>query len=146
MHYHIGRYGLHDHNVSAHSHCFCFCVFLFSHSQDLLITLQTPDIDNNFNSLIARRGLIAVVAVRLVPAAPFALVNLILGATRIGWAPFLAGNVLGMLPMVSITAWLAPQILAQIQEPSGAGWAVVAAVLLLVAVATWGLKRWAKSL
>lgn len=98
------------------------------------------------NTLIARRGLLAVVAVRLVPAAPFALVNLILGATRIGWAPFLAGNVLGMLPMVSITAWLAPQILVQIQQPSSAGWAFVAGVLLLVAVATWGLKRWAKSL
>jgi len=98
------------------------------------------------NALVARRGLLAVVAVRLVPAAPFAVVNLLLGATRVGWGAFLLGNVLGMLPMVGITAWLAPQILAQIQQPSGTGWAFVVAVLLLVAGATWGLKRWAKSL
>jgi uncharacterized membrane protein YdjX (TVP38/TMEM64 family) len=98
------------------------------------------------NTLIARRGLLAVVAVRLVPAAPFAVVNLVLGATRVAWAPFLLGNVLGMLPMVCLTAWLAPQILAQIQHPSGAGWAFVAGVVILVAGATWGLKRWAKGL
>ncbi len=98
------------------------------------------------NALVARRGLLAVVAVRLVPAAPFAVVNLVLGATRVAWAPFLLGNVLGMLPMVSLTAWLAPQILAQLQHPSSAGWAFVAGVLALVAGATWGLKRWARSL
>ncbi|MBH9576380.1 TVP38/TMEM64 family protein [Inhella proteolytica] len=98
------------------------------------------------NALVARRGLLAVVAVRLVPAAPFAVVNLVLGATRVAWAPFLLGNVLGMLPMAGMTAWLAPQILAQLQHPSGAGWAFVVGVLVLVAGATWGLKRWARSL
>lgn len=98
------------------------------------------------NALVARRGLLAVVAVRLVPAAPFAVVNLLLGATRLGWAPFLAGNVLGMLPMVGITAWLAPQILAQLRQPSELGWAFLIAVLALVAGASWGLKRWARSL
>lgn len=98
------------------------------------------------NGLVGRRGLLAVVAVRLVPAAPFAVVNLVLGATRIGWPPFLLGNVLGMTPMVLITAWLAPQILAQLQQPSSAGWAVLAGVLGLVLLGTWALKRWARQL
>ncbi|MBB5204056.1 putative membrane protein YdjX (TVP38/TMEM64 family) [Inhella inkyongensis] len=98
------------------------------------------------NALVGRRGLLAVIAVRLVPAAPFAVVNLALGATLVGWRDFLLGNVIGMLPMVLTTAWLAPQILQQLQNPSGLGWAGLAGVIALVAGATWALKRWARQL
>jgi phospholipase D1/2 len=98
------------------------------------------------HALVARRGLLAVFVVRLVPAAPYAVVNLLLGTTPLGWQVFLLGNLLGMLPMVGITALLAPEILAQLQQPSEAGWAALAAVLLLIAVASWLLKRWARRL
>lgn len=96
------------------------------------------------NALVARRGFWAVLLVRLVPAAPFAVVTLLLGATPIRWLPFLLGNTLGMLPMVLATAWLAPQILAQLQAPSGAGLGLLAAVLLLLAAGSWALRRWAQ--
>lgn len=95
------------------------------------------------NALAERRGILAVVAVRLVPAAPFAVVNLLLGATRIGWGALLIGNALGMLPMLVATAWLAPHILAQLQQPSGLGWAALAGIVGLVIAASWGLRRWA---
>lgn len=98
------------------------------------------------NALVSRRGLLAVFIVRLVPAAPFAVVNLVLGATRIAWLPFVLGNAAGMLPMVLITAWLAPEILAQLQQPSETGWAALLAVIALIAGASWALKRWARSL
>jgi uncharacterized membrane protein YdjX (TVP38/TMEM64 family) len=98
------------------------------------------------NALVARRGLLAVFIVRLVPAAPYALVNLVLGTTPLPWQVFLLGNLLGMLPMVGFTAWLAPEILAQLQQPSRTGWALLLAVLALIAVATWLLKKWASKL
>lgn len=98
------------------------------------------------NALVARRGLLAVFIVRLVPAAPFAVVNLVLGSTRIAWLPFVIGNAAGMLPMVGITAWLAPEILAQLQRPSETGWAALLAVIALIIGASWALKRWARSL
>lgn len=98
------------------------------------------------NELVARRGLPAVIVVRLVPAAPFAIVNLVLGATRIAWLPFLLGNAVGMLPMIGITAWLAPEILAQLQQPSRSGWLALGLVIVFVALLSWGLKRWARSL
>jgi uncharacterized membrane protein YdjX (TVP38/TMEM64 family) len=93
------------------------------------------------NALVARRGLLAVVLVRLVPAAPFAMVNLMLGVTPLRWGTFLLGNSLGMLPMVMATAILAPQILAQLKHPTPLGWLFVAAVLALVLAGTWTLKR-----
>ena len=94
------------------------------------------------NQLVERRGLLAVVLTRLVPAAPFAVVNLMLGTTRISWPAFLLGNPLGMLPMVGVNALLAPHILKQLEQPSGAGWASLAAVLLFIVGVTWALRRW----
>ncbi len=98
------------------------------------------------NQLAARRGLLAVIAVRLVPAAPFAVVNLGLGTTRIGWADLLLGNAIGMLPMVGVTAWAAPQILAQLQHPNRWGLAALLALLGALALGTWGVRRWVQRL
>lgn len=95
------------------------------------------------NALVARRGLLAVFIVRLIPAAPFAVVNLMLGATPIRWLPFLLGNLLGMLPMVLVTAWAAPQILEQLRHPGGGGLVGLVVVLAVVAAVTVALKRWA---
>jgi len=95
------------------------------------------------NALVARRGLLAVVLVRLVPVAPFAMVNLMLGVTPIRIGTFLLGNTLGMLPMVLATALLAPQILKQLQNPTPLGWVFVGGIVVLVVAGTWGLKRWA---
>ncbi len=97
-------------------------------------------------ALAARRGLWAVIAVRLVPAAPFAVVNLVLGSTRIGWGALMLGNVIGMLPMVGVTAWAAPALLRQLQQPSAWGWAVAAAVVLLLAATGWLMRRWVRAL
>lgn len=96
------------------------------------------------NALVARRGFLAVFIARLVPAAPFAVVNLMLGVTPIRWPAFLAGTLVGMLPMVALTAWLAPEILQQLREPTQAGWLLVLTVVALIAAISWGLQRWAR--
>lgn len=98
------------------------------------------------NALAERRGLLAVIAVRLVPAAPFAVVNLMLGSTRIPWPALIVGNVLGMLPMVGITAWAAPAILKQIESPSAWGWSGIVLVVAFVAAVSLVLRRWVRTL
>jgi uncharacterized membrane protein YdjX (TVP38/TMEM64 family) len=98
------------------------------------------------NALAARRGLLAVIAVRLVPAAPFAVVNLALGTTRISWTDLLLGNVIGMLPMVGVTAWAAPQILAQLQHPNRWGLLALVGLLSALALGTWVVRRWVRRL
>lgn len=98
------------------------------------------------NLLVERRGLLAVLAIRLVPAAPFTIVNLVLGATRIRWGHFLIGTLIGMSPMAVVTAWVAPEILQQLQHPSGAGWGTLAAIVALLAGASWALRRWARGI
>jgi uncharacterized membrane protein YdjX (TVP38/TMEM64 family) len=98
------------------------------------------------NALAERRGLLAVIAVRLVPAAPFAVVNLVLGSTRIRWRALLLGNLLGMLPMVLVTAWAAPAILHQLQHPSAWGWAGLGGLLALLLGASLLVRRWVRAL
>ena len=44
--------------------------------------------------------------VRLVPAAPFTLVNLVAGAMRIRFLHYLAGTALGLLPGLAVMAAL----------------------------------------
>lgn len=60
--------------------------------------------------LLARfksRGLLTVIAVRLIPVAPFAVANMALGAAGIRYYHFMLGTALGMLPGAVAILWLA---------------------------------------
>lgn len=47
------------------------------------------------------RTLLVVILLRVPPNGPFAMTNLLLAATGVGWRPFLAGSMLGLLPRVA---------------------------------------------
>jgi phospholipase D1/2 len=60
---------------------------------------------NKVRQRIAKRGVIAVAAIRLVPIAPFTVVNLVAGASGIPVFDFIAGTLLGLLPgLIAISA------------------------------------------
>jgi len=59
---------------------------------------------------IARQGVLAVAAVRVVPVAPFTLVNLALGASAIKLVDYVAGTLLGMLPGLIVMSALGHRI------------------------------------
>jgi uncharacterized membrane protein YdjX (TVP38/TMEM64 family) len=53
---------------------------------------------NAISLKLARRGVLSVFIIRLLPVAPFAIVNLVAGATHIRLRDFVLGTLLGMLP------------------------------------------------
>ncbi|HWK97609.1 MAG TPA: VTT domain-containing protein [Pseudolabrys sp.] len=60
---------------------------------------------NRIRQKIASRGVVSIAAIRLVPVAPFTVVNLAAGASAIPVFDYMAGTVLGMLPgMIMISA------------------------------------------
>lgn len=60
---------------------------------------------NRVRQRVAKRGVIAVAAIRLVPVAPFTIVNLAAGASSIPVFDYMAGTFIGMLPgMIMISA------------------------------------------
>lgn len=50
------------------------------------------------DELLRRRGLAAMIGVRLVPVLPFTAINYTAGLTSIGWWPYFLGTAVGILP------------------------------------------------
>ncbi|MGN5480121.1 TVP38/TMEM64 family protein [Cupriavidus basilensis] len=53
---------------------------------------------NRLSQRVGQHGVLAMVALRLVPVAPFTLVNLVVGASRIRLRDCLLGTAIGMSP------------------------------------------------
>jgi uncharacterized membrane protein YdjX (TVP38/TMEM64 family) len=97
---------------------------------------------NLLSRRLAGRGLLAVAAVRLVPVAPFAVVNLIAGASHISFRDFIMGNALGMTPGALAMVIFLDQIMMALKTPGTGSVALVALTLALIAAGGWGLRRW----
>jgi phospholipase D1/2 len=81
---------------------------------------------------ITKRGVLAVAAIRLVPIAPFTLVNLVAGASRIPFADYVLGTVIGMAPGLILMSALGHQIWTMISEPTPTN-----ILLFVLAVLAW---------
>ena len=93
---------------------------------------------------LARPGVLAFVALRLVPLAPFTLVNLAAGANRVGLRDFLLGTFLGVLPAVFAVALFTERLLSALQNPGVMQWLWLAVVTLLLAGGAWLLGLWVR--
>jgi len=97
---------------------------------------------NRLTQVMRRRGFIAVTAVRLIPIAPFAVVNIVAGAFRIRLRDFIAGSAIGILPGTLIATVFGDQLMAELRRPGTGNLGLLAGVLLFAALATWALRRW----
>ena len=83
-----------------------------------------------------RRGLLAVMMVRVVPVAPFPVVNLAMGALRVPLRHFILGTAVGIMPGMLAATVLSDQLAAALQEPSSINaWYVAGAVLIIAGLA-----------
>jgi uncharacterized membrane protein YdjX (TVP38/TMEM64 family) len=67
---------------------------------------------------LQRRGLLAMVALRVVPVAPFSLVNLAAGAGSIRFVDFGLGTLIGMGPGIAAIALMGDRIAKVLANPS----------------------------
>ena len=94
---------------------------------------------NRLTGVLQRRGLVAVTLVRLVPIAPYLVVNIVMGAMRIRLHHFIIGTFLGMLPGGLAATVLSDQVAAALTSPARVNpWLVAAAILVFVALAISG--------
>jgi uncharacterized membrane protein YdjX (TVP38/TMEM64 family) len=100
---------------------------------------------NALSQRLARRGVLAIVAVRLVPIAPFAIVNMIAGASHIRLRDFLLGTAIGMTPGTLMLMLFTNQILQALKQPTTLSFALLALTVALIALGLWGVRRWARS-
>ncbi len=97
---------------------------------------------NALSRRLAKRGLLAMTLVRLLPLAPFTIVNAVAGASHIGWRDFLLGTLLGMLPGIVVIAAFVDSTVAVVNDPGLRTIAVLLAVAAVACAAIWSVQRW----
>ena len=81
---------------------------------------------------LQKRGLLAVVALRVLPMAPFTLVNLAIGASGIRFVDFAVGTLIGMGPGLVVMCFVGSRMAEIVDNPS-----VQHIAWLLVGAAAW---------
>ncbi len=83
---------------------------------------------------IARQGIPAMVALRILPVAPFTMVNLICGTFRIRFRDYFIGTMIGMSPGIFAGSILGYRLVLTLLQPSLSNLGILAAFLLLAAI------------
>ena len=90
---------------------------------------------------LGRHGLGSIVAVRIVPVAPYSIVNLMAGASHIRPSTFLFGTVLGMAPGIIAMTLFGSQLMNALRDPGTGTILILAAVVLAVITLGTVLRR-----
>ena len=96
---------------------------------------------NRIRNVFVRRGVLAIAAIRLVPVAPFTVVNLVAGASSVRLVDYVVGTVLGLLPGLLLMSALGYQIYRFLIAPTAADLALLAGAALLWVVAVFAAQR-----
>lgn len=90
---------------------------------------------------LAQHGILAVVVLRIVPVAPYSIINLMAGASHIARRDYIVGTIVGMTPGTVLAALLIDRVLAAIDQPRLANFVWLAVAVVVFASASIWLGR-----
>jgi uncharacterized membrane protein YdjX (TVP38/TMEM64 family) len=90
---------------------------------------------------IAKQGILAVAALRVVPVAPYTVINLVAGATHVRFFDFMVGTLLGMFPGILVLTALGDQLQDLWQRPTLANVGAALGLVAVYAMVSWGIQR-----
>jgi phosphatidylserine/phosphatidylglycerophosphate/cardiolipin synthase-like enzyme/uncharacterized membrane protein YdjX (TVP38/TMEM64 family) len=99
---------------------------------------------NRISKKLLGKGLITVVALRMIPAAPYTIVNIVAGASQLDLRRFIFGTVLGLLPGIFAITVFADRLRAMFQNPHWGNILVLTLVSIAGIFGLWGMTRWVK--
>jgi phospholipase D1/2 len=88
------------------------------------------------------QGTWAIAGVRLVPIAPFAVVNIVAGAMGVGARRFLTGTAAGLLPGTLVATLFGDELARGLRDPDSVHVALCAAAMAALITAAWLVRRW----
>lgn len=97
---------------------------------------------NRLRQLLRRGGLLAVISIRMVPIAPYPVVNSAAGAIRIRFIDFFFGTAIAHLPGTLTLALAGEQLGELLREPSPKNILLLLLILSLGVSAAVLLRRW----
>jgi uncharacterized membrane protein YdjX (TVP38/TMEM64 family) len=98
-----------------------------------------------FLALVGRHGFAACLAIRLVPAAPFIVVNLAAGTAKVRRAEFALGTAVGIIPKILLTAFAGGSLSAISRGTIAVQLGLLAGATAIWVVAAVLARRWFKS-
>jgi phospholipase D1/2 len=107
--------------------------------KDVLRDILGPRL-NRIREKIAQEGVISVALVRMVPLAPFTVVNLVAGASDIKLWHFMLGTLLGMAPGLLLMSALGHQISRILVEPTPTDFALLVGFIVLWIAVSIGVQ------
>lgn len=96
---------------------------------------------NRIGNEVSKRGVPAIAAIRLVPVAPFTLVNLVAGALRIPVLDYTLGTLLGLAPGIILLSVMGDRVFVLLRDPSLTDLAIVVAAFVFWIALAFGLQR-----
>ncbi|QDG54738.1 hypothetical protein FIV42_29530 [Persicimonas caeni] len=93
---------------------------------------------------VAERGVWSVVAVRMVPVAPYGVVNLAVGSSRIPLRDFMWGTLIGMTPGIILKGLFGDELADFIANPDLVSLVVLVGIVGLFAVGGFFIRRWTR--
>jgi phospholipase D1/2 len=97
---------------------------------------------NRLSRKLSERGVLTIITLRIVPVAPFTVINIIAGISEIRLRDFAIGSFIGMVPGVMAISLLADRIIASLRNPSVESVLVLVAAIALVIISLAGLRYW----
>jgi phospholipase D1/2 len=97
---------------------------------------------NNLSKQLSRRGLLTIITLRIVPVAPFSVINLVAGASHIRFRDFALGTLVGLLPGIIAIALFADSVIHSIRDPEASSFAWLAGVVIVIALTVLWLRKW----
>jgi uncharacterized membrane protein YdjX (TVP38/TMEM64 family) len=87
---------------------------------------------NSISRQLSKRGIWTILFVRIVPVAPFAVINLLAGASHIRLRDYFLGTLVGMIPGVLLLTTFFGQLIEVIREATALNIMILAGLLIIV--------------
>lgn len=97
---------------------------------------------NRLSKRLANHGVMAIITVRIIPVAPFTVINLVAGASHIKLKDFIWGTLIGMLPGILAITIFANSLLRVVKQPKPIEIVVFVLVVFVIGALMYGVKKW----
>lgn len=90
---------------------------------------------------VGKRGVLSVALIRVVPIAPFVIINIVAGFSSLKFRTFMGGSLLGMFPGMLGVVLVTNQVQSVLSDPNWKTWLTLALVVLAFGSCTYFIKK-----
>ncbi len=99
---------------------------------------------NRVNQRLSKSGLVAVITFRIIPVAPFSLINLVAGVSAISLKDFCLGTLIGIIPGIAAISLVADRLAESLRQPDMSSFTALFVAVLVLGAGLVGLRKWLK--